>query len=414
MEFFFHAADNQCLVVFFFVGGLLIVNIYDTFETIVGHIFKNNMKNLIIVVLLVAITGFLHFANAQCPVGCTVITPGQTTFTQGVSYCIPAGATVIGTVSAGSTILDDVDICIGDGASWHFRGSLLFRQQHPAFGIPPSSFTIGDDASVTIEGSLTADATNLFDPINMDIVIGSSSVFEVCGAITMNNNDILSDPGSMLITRGSIGSADSPPASGNAGIVDNDLYWIALGPETINNRNPDCGPNAANEPDCGGTPWPTGFSSAITDCGQALAIRDGLASCALNTPSVRTEYDDNGTPSIPGDDRFQYYITVTGTDVGASYSISGDDTQSGLAYAVEQGPFGFFSISGGNLSLTITDVDDSDCTITVTVTAPPVSPPPVPTIGQWGLIVLGLLVLSMGGIAIRNRRVRNAVGGLVE
>ena len=83
--------------------------------------------------------------------------------------------------------------------------------------------------------------------------------------------------------------------------------------------------------------------------------------CALNTPNIQTFCDDNGTPSDPSDDTFTYFVTVSGSNTGATYSISGDDSQSGLSYDVQNGPFGPFPISGGDLTINITDVDDSGC-----------------------------------------------------
>jgi hypothetical protein len=93
--------------------------------------------------------------------------------------------------------------------------------------------------------------------------------------------------------------------------------------------------------------------------------------CALNAPTIVATCNDNGTPSDPSDDTFTYTINVTGANTGASYSISGDDTQSGLSYGVVNGPYGPFPIAGGDLTITITDVDDAGCQlIDQTVTAP--------------------------------------------
>ncbi|MCB9053529.1 MAG: hypothetical protein H6556_29170 [Lewinellaceae bacterium] len=95
------------------------------------------------------------------------------------------------------------------------------------------------------------------------------------------------------------------------------------------------------------------------------------ANCSLNTPTIVATCDDNGTPADPNDDTFMYTINVTGTNTGATYSISGDDTRSGLAYNTVNGPYGPFPITGGDLTITITDVDDAGCQlVNQTVTAP--------------------------------------------
>jgi protocatechuate 3,4-dioxygenase beta subunit len=92
--------------------------------------------------------------------------------------------------------------------------------------------------------------------------------------------------------------------------------------------------------------------------------------CELNEPIIITFCDDNGTPANPSDDTFIYFIEVTGANVGATYDITGDDTQTGLAYGVQNGPFGPFPISGGDLDITISDVDDAGCNLSTEVDAP--------------------------------------------
>lgn len=93
--------------------------------------------------------------------------------------------------------------------------------------------------------------------------------------------------------------------------------------------------------------------------------------CHLNTPTVSAACNDNGTSTDPSDDTFNYTINATGDNTGATYSISGDDVQSGVAYGSEQGPYGSFPISNGTLNLTLADVDNATCSLSnVTVAAP--------------------------------------------
>ncbi|KAA3623789.1 MAG: hypothetical protein DWQ02_24045 [Bacteroidetes bacterium] len=93
--------------------------------------------------------------------------------------------------------------------------------------------------------------------------------------------------------------------------------------------------------------------------------------CTLDDPTIAVVCDDAGTPFDPSDDTFTYTIQVTGTDTGNSYSISGDDSHSGLSYGVINGPFGPFDISSGNLTITITDSDDSECQLEDQVVSAP-------------------------------------------
>jgi hypothetical protein len=92
--------------------------------------------------------------------------------------------------------------------------------------------------------------------------------------------------------------------------------------------------------------------------------------CDLDEPVILTFCDDNGTPSNPNDDTFTYFIEVSGANTGATYDVSGDDTQAGLSYNVINGPFGPFPIADGDLNITVTDSDDGQCQATATVEAP--------------------------------------------
>jgi uncharacterized repeat protein (TIGR01451 family) len=93
--------------------------------------------------------------------------------------------------------------------------------------------------------------------------------------------------------------------------------------------------------------------------------------CSINTPTVTTECSNNGTPSDASDDKFTYKITATGSNVGATYSITGGDTYAGRSYGTEHTSTNSFPISGGNLALTLTDDTTASCKLeNVTVTAP--------------------------------------------
>ena len=120
------------------------------------------------------------------------------------------------------------------------------------------------------------------------------------------------------------------------------------------------------------------FSITLTDVDDPGCTRTATVTpptpcsnqCTINAPTINVDCNDNGTPSDPSDDVFEYSITVTGSNVGPTYSISGDDTQNFLPYGVQQGTFGPFPISGGNLNITITDDNDPTCSTTAVVTAP--------------------------------------------
>ena len=107
------------------------------------------------------------------------------------------------------------------------------------------------------------------------------------------------------------------------------------------------------------------FNEVSLDVGANGTVQTTATACddvpCAQTAVIQTTCNNNGTPADPSDDTFSYTIDVTGINLGATYSISGDDTQTGLSYGSVQGPFGSFLISAGNRTITITDGDDSSC-----------------------------------------------------
>lgn len=101
-----------------------------------------------------------------------------------------------------------------------------------------------------------------------------------------------------------------------------------------------------------------------------FGFRNG-AVCVINQPTVTALCDDNGTSADASDDTFTYTINATASNGGATYSISGGDTQANLPYGAAQAGLGGFPISGGNITLTLTDDTTATCSLSnVTVTAP--------------------------------------------
>lgn len=111
----------------------------------------------------------------------------------------------------------------------------------------------------------------------------------------------------------------------------------------------------------------TGTTVAVTNAGNTMACDN----CQIQNASVTSIFcNDNGTPFDNTDDTFTFYISPTGETLGATYSVSGDITRSGIDYDIPE-QFGPFLISNGNVVFTITDVDDASCQlVNVTVTPP--------------------------------------------
>jgi uncharacterized repeat protein (TIGR01451 family) len=118
----------------------------------------------------------------------------------------------------------------------------------------------------------------------------------------------------------------------------------------------------------------------LVDGVDATCLRNGVVNapapcsvpppCSLNTPTTNVVCDNKGTPNDASDDRFGYTISVGGVTLSSSYSISGGDTRSGLAYNSTQGPFGEFALGGSAITLNLRDTADSACTISTSITPP--------------------------------------------
>ena len=100
--------------------------------------------------------------------------------------------------------------------------------------------------------------------------------------------------------------------------------------------------------------------------------------CILTAAGESTVCNDNGTDD-PIDDTYTVFLNPTGTDLSATYSVSGDIIAGNIAYGASIQIGGSFLISSGNLSLSIVDDFDPTCIFNILIAAPqPCSPCPVP------------------------------------
>jgi uncharacterized repeat protein (TIGR01451 family) len=83
--------------------------------------------------------------------------------------------------------------------------------------------------------------------------------------------------------------------------------------------------------------------------------------CQLDTPTISTTCNNQGTPSDARDDTFSYTIQASGQNTSTTYQISGADSQSKLTYNTPQGPFANFSMQGTNQTINLTDSTNSAC-----------------------------------------------------
>ncbi len=102
-------------------------------------------------------------------------------------------------------------------------------------------------------------------------------------------------------------------------------------------------------------------------CGEIAQL------CSITSANVTNIACNDNNTSSQADDYFTFDINPMGTDIGASYSISGDYTASFLSYgaptSIDNGGQGFL-ITDGNLALSIADDLDPACNFALTVSAP--------------------------------------------
>ena len=184
---------------------------------------------------------------------------------------------------------------------------------------------------------------------------------------------------------------------------DDDLFGISINPQGTNlgDSYSISGDISMNDNEYG-SPLEFGFF-AISDGILNITITDSSGDCELDatitppapcsTPDlvcnltdarISVVCNDNGT-ATPDDDLFGISINPQGTNLGDSYSISGDISMSDIEYGSPL-EFGFFAISDGVLNITITD-SSGDCELDATIT-PPVpcsTPDPICDLRDAGL-----------------------------
>jgi len=137
------------------------------------------------------------------------------------------------------------------------------------------------------------------------------------------------------------------------------------------------------------------------------------AMCTIEEPElVNVLCDDNGTPDDRTDDVFTFDVLVNGSNtVPGANTFNDDQSNLGVAYGTTL-TYGPFPISGGPITVNYTDTDVIDCFEDITVNPPPPCSldAEVPTVGEWGLIILGLLMSITAVVGIRQRREEEVYG----
>jgi len=146
----------------------------------------------------------------------------------------------------------------------------------------------------------------------------------------------------------------------------------------------------------------------VVDCSDiqppvCMISNVGLSASVCTNPNAT---DD------PADDTFVLTINPTGTDIGTTFTY---DIGAGPVPANAYGTPITITLpaDGASITVTITDDTDTTCTLVANINAPTEcsTVPPVtdiPTLSQWGLITLMLMLMSYGAIAMSNSGVLSA------
>jgi len=143
--------------------------------------------------------------------------------------------------------------------------------------------------------------------------------------------------------------------------------------------------------------------STVDDTDDTEVTIQAAPMCSISA-TVMKSCNDGGTMESADDDVTTYTISVTGSNTGATFdaSIAPDGgSTTGLMYGTDY----TYTVNGtAGLSLTFTDGVDDNCTTTVTEISGCSMVADIPTVGEWGLIMLALLMSIVAVVGIRERK----------
>ncbi len=125
--------------------------------------------------------------------------------------------------------------------------------------------------------------------------------------------------------------------------------------------------------------------------------------CSISVNISNFACDDGGTPDDASDDMVTFDYTVVDNG-GTGTTWSSDQGDAGAAYgtSVAVGPI---LADGSTWTINVTDDGDATCTASASqVLSDCATVDNIPTVGEWGLIMLGLLMTITAVVGIRQRR----------
>ena len=159
------------------------------------------------------------------------------------------------------------------------------------------------------------------------------------------------------------------------------------------------------------TPGVTVGTTPDVDADPALCATTVTETISIESVTVTVDdvsCDDNDTPDMVDDDVTT--ITVTVSTDGAGTTFMSDIAPDGQGTInLPYGTYTYTVNGGAGLSVTITDEDGGNCTATIDEATGCITVENIPTVGEWGLIMLGLMMSITAVVGIRQRREEEVV-----
>jgi len=123
-----------------------------------------------------------------------------------------------------------------------------------------------------------------------------------------------------------------------------------------------------------------------------------VAVCDISVDITNVVCDQGADPEDPADDTITFDVTVTDNG-GTGTTWSSDNGDVGAAYGVAV-PVGPLPADGSTFTIIVNDDADMMCTDTkgLVLTDCATSPTDIPTLSEWGLITLALLLMTFGSV----------------
>jgi len=137
------------------------------------------------------------------------------------------------------------------------------------------------------------------------------------------------------------------------------------------------------------------YSRINTDGTDFIAEEPEPPTCSISVEISEIVCDNNETPQDGSDDIVT--ITVTVTSTGPWTAGDGTTGNNGDTYTFPA------TLANNALSMMFSVDGETDCETVFTTIANDCDVPAIPTLSQWGLIILSLLLMSFGAIQMTGK-----------